>query len=125
MANWVYHTNVTPRPHSGGEGNVYAEEYSRAFDIFLEECKVPRDRVVESLRSAPKHIIMVDTHKDHIDTQSEYPMKFLRSKFLVSNKFRRALFAYYNAMGFYVNGPTQLSPKLWMIDLGHFRKHTP
>ena len=48
---------------------------------------------------------------DIINNNSEYPIKFLKSKFFnfKSKKLKTDLIAYYKPLGFYVKGPFQLS----------------
>ena len=123
-SDWVYFTSIRPR-RKGLEGedgnNEYNKELNSAFNIFINECKLTKEKITEYLNENDKYsmIIKTDNKNDEVNKKSNYHVKFLRSVFLTNPKFKRELINYYNPIGYYINGPQQISKDEWNIELSH------
>ena len=120
-SDWVYHTNIRPRRQrsKGEEGNnEYKTEFDKAFVKFLEECKVPSDKLEANIIEHGFYVcsIMTDKDNDSINKDSDYHVRFLKSRFLSNMKFKRSLIDYYNPLGYFINGPT-LKGFNWEIEI--------
>ena len=105
--------------------NAYLLEYNLAYHMFLKSLCIDKDnlslivedikKTIDPLTNKPhsKYRYLIDTYEDNdiINNNSEYPIKFLKSKFInfKSKKLKTDLIAYYKPLGFYVKGPFQLS----------------
>ena len=123
-SDWVYHTNIRPRRKrsEGEEGNSeYREEFKKSFDSFLEECKIPLVNLEEFMQGKDKYIYKISTDKNNnvINPDSEYHVRFLKSRFLSNPKFKRGLIDYYNPFGYFINGPIQNSNDEWVIEISY------
>lgn len=123
-SDWVYYTDVRPKRKraEGEEGNTeYRSEFKKAFDIFLEDCKLPISEIEEKLNDTEtyNYIIKTDKNNDLINKDSDYHVRFLKSKFLSNPKFKRGLIEYYNPVGYFVKGPIQQTDDEWIIEFSH------
>jgi len=120
-SDWVYYTNVRPRrKRSEGEsGNKdYKGEFTKAFDEFLEDCKIPVSDIEENLDEKGTYLYYIKTDKDHdqINKDSDYHVRFLKSRFLSNPKFKRGLIDYYNPAGYFIRGPDKANDDRWVVE---------
>jgi len=120
-SDWIYYTDIRPRRKrtDGEEGNNdYKNEFMKSFDSFLEECKLPISELSNHLanKDVYKHVINTDKINDMINNNSDYHVRFLKSRFLSNPKFKRELIDYYNPIGYFVCGPTKIDDNKWIID---------
>ena len=131
MSGWRYYTHVKPKRKrlTGEEGNLeYDQELQNCFNIFFEECKVNVDNIHNYIEKEGKYSLVIDTNPnyDQINSNSNYHVSFLKSKFLSNPRFKKALINYYNSQGVFVKGPRELlkndQTKInkWVID---FHRH--
>lgn len=123
---WMYYTKIKPQHKQMRDSQLrYFDEYNKAFNLFLEECKFDMDVIEPKIQQDKVFTIFIDTSddKDKIDTSTSYHITFLRSKFLFNPKFKRYLIEYYNPLGYFVNGPFLFSEDKWMIEIVHKLKN--
>jgi hypothetical protein len=123
-SQWVYHTSVRPRNKriEGEDGNnEYKNEFKKAFDSFLEDCKIPVCDLEESMNGKDVycHTMVGKDDDDEINKHSKYHVRFLKSRFLTNPKFKRELINYYNPIGYFVRGPSQNSNNEWVLEFSH------
>ena len=132
MTSWVYLTNVRPRrkKKSGEEGNIeYQEEFTNSYNNFFEFCTNGADaqeikrNIDESDNKTYKFEIDTEGDKDQVNPNSDYCVKFTKSRFLSNQKFKRSLIEYFNPKGLYVKGPYEIKKKVgenhrsvWIIE---------
>jgi hypothetical protein len=120
-SDWVYYTNIRPRrKRSEGEdgNNEYRTEFKKAFDNFLEDCKIPISDLQDCLENNDiyNYEITTDPENDPINKDSSYHVRFMKSRFLSNPKFKRGLIEYYNPVGYFVRGPSKVDDNKWVIE---------
>ena len=123
---WEYLTEINPNNLSTEQKlqDSYLQQYNLAYHNFLKSLCISKenlDLIVEQLRYTvdpktkkpiTKHRCVIDTtdENDIINKDDDYPIKFLRSKFInyKSKKLKTDLISYYKPLGFYVKGPFEL-----------------
>ena len=124
---WEYLTFIDPNNLKSEQKlqDIYLAEYNLAYHKFLKSLCIDKqnlDSIVEELKNTTdpntnklvtKHRCVIDTFEENdiINNDSEYPIKFLKSKFInfKSKKLKTDLISYYKPLGFYVKGPFELS----------------
>ena len=99
-------------------------QYNLAYHKFLKSLCIDKENL-ESIVGKLKHTIdpktqkpitkyrcIIDTNEENdvINNDDNYPIKFLKSKFInfKSKKLKTDLITYYKPLGFYVKGPFEL-----------------
>lgn len=80
-------------------------------DSIVKEVSNTFDQKTGSALSKYRYIIDINDDNDIINKEDDYPIKFLKSKFISFKlkKLRTDLISYYKPLGFYVKGPFELS----------------
>ena len=123
---WEYFTDINPANLVTQQTlqDDYLLQYNLAYHKFLKSLCIDKenlDSIVNQQRGTidPKTqrpntkyrcVIDVNDENDIINADSEYPIKFLKSKFInfKSKKLKTDLITYYKPLGFYVKGPFEL-----------------
>ena len=113
---WEYLTEITPDklPDEQKIQNNYLLEYNMAYHKFLTEICLSENQLHEIKSSTSetkyKYIIDLSEENDVINKENEYPIKFLKSKFLTFKikKLKKDLIEYYKPLGFFIKGPFEL-----------------
>jgi hypothetical protein len=111
---WEYFTETRP-----GNTNKqilqenYLQTYNDAYKIFLDELLVPKPEEIKQNSGNStkiKYIIDCSGESDVIKTNIDYPIKFLKSKFInnKAKKIKNDLVNYYKPHGFFVKGPYEI-----------------
>ena len=111
---WKYFTSTYPEMNQTQNlQNDYLTEYNLAYHTFisslcLPDTEISRENIVGETRH--KHIVDCEGDSDIINNNNEYPIKFLKSKFIrnKNKKLKNDLIAYYKPRGFYVKGPYEI-----------------
>ena len=124
---WEYVTFINPSNMSSEQKlqDSYLLEYNLCYHKFLKSLCIDKENLdtivqdskntIDSKTNKPltKHRYLIDTFEesDIINNDSEYPIKFLKSKFInfKSKKLKTDLISYYKPLGFYIKGPFELS----------------
>ena len=131
---WTYHTSVRPRRRrtDGDAGNLeYKQEYENSFNKLFDFCISDNDiadikKLLDDKSKTHRFEIKTMGDNDEIDPDSDYHVKFTKSRFLGTPRFKKALIDYYNPSGIYVKGPYEVKKqetqnnvvitKEWIID---------
>jgi len=125
---WEYLTDINPCKLKLEQKlqDSYLMNYNMAYCKFLNTLCINEENlnsIVDKLRFTidpktqkpiTKYRYIIDTHEDNDiinnDDNDEYPIKFLKSKFInfKSKKLKTDLITYYKPLGFYVKGPFEL-----------------
>ena len=116
IKGWEYLTEITPDklPDEQKIQNNYLLEYNTAYHKFLTEICLNENELNEIKRSTSetkyKYIIDLSEENDVINKENEYPIKFLKSKFLTFKikKLKKDLIEHYKPLGFFIKGPFEL-----------------
>lgn len=124
---WEYLTEIKPNNLVVEQKlqDLYLLNYNLAYHKFITSLCLEKevlDSIVGKLRytidsktqkpiTKYRYIIDTSEENDIINNDSEYPIKFLKSKFInfKSKKLKTDLITYYKPLGFYVKGPFDLS----------------
>tara|TARA_B100001094_G_C17932559_1_gene671469 strand:- start:25 stop:480 length:456 start_codon:yes stop_codon:yes gene_type:complete len=124
---WEYTTSINPNNLNSEQKlqDSYLLEYNLSYHKFLKSLCIDKenlDSIVNDLKNTvdpktgnliTKHRCVIDTYEDNdiINGDSDYPIKFLKSKFInfKSKKLKTDLISYYKPLGFYIKGPFELS----------------
>lgn len=113
---WIYHTNITPREQPYDSFNI-------AFDTFLNQCLIHKDRLVELLDKKSYFRFVIRTDGDNDKIINSDGNIYLKSIFLTNKTFKKKLIDYYRPLGIYVKGPDRIDRRdgttthRWMIEL--------
>jgi len=114
---WNYLTEINPKnlPTEQKIQQNYLDEYNNAYNIFLKELclsETELDNIKNKDLKETKYQYIFDLtdQSDIIINNNNYPIKFLKSKFLnfKIRKIRQDLINYYKPLGFYIKGPFEL-----------------
>ena len=123
---WEYFTEINPNNLSGVQQlqNVYLHNYNLAYHKFINSLCIEKenlDSIINDLKYTidktthkpiTKYRFIIDIHDDNdiINNDNNYPIKFLKSKFILfkSKKLKNDLINYYKPLGFYIKGPYEL-----------------
>jgi hypothetical protein len=118
---WEYCTHVVPgKVTEQTLQTEYLTEYSLAYHKFLSSiCKSESDLSKIKTERIYPFKIYIDCNDDIINPDSNYYIKFTKSKFLKTKlkKLKGDLYKYYNSNGFLVRGPYELQMNIYCIDL--------
>lgn len=120
---WEYLTNIIPGQVSKQTlQQKYLEEYNIAYNLLLKTLFLNEDRINVFKNSNEKnYYLYIDCNNDvdTIETNTDYYVKFTKSKFLYNklNKIKKDLYAYYNPKNIYVKGPFLLEQCIYQIEL--------
>tara|TARA_E500000178_G_scaffold333139_1_gene367716 strand:+ start:4719 stop:5162 length:444 start_codon:yes stop_codon:yes gene_type:complete len=124
---WEYMTSINPTNVVSEQKiqDTYLLEYNLSYHKFLKSLCIDKDNlelIVNNLKNSidpktnkqiTKHRYLIDTYEDSdiINKDSDYPIKFLKSKFInfKSKKLKTDLITYYKPLGFFIKGPFELS----------------
>ena len=126
---WEYLTDINPSNFNLEQKlqDSYLMNYNLAYHKFLKSLCIDKDNldsIVDKLRytidsktqkPVTKYRYIIDTNEDNDiinnDSNDEYPIKFLKSKFInfKSKKLKTDLITYYKPLGFYVKGPLEVN----------------
>ena len=120
---WEYLTDINPTKVVFEQKlqDSYLMQYNLAYHKFLKSLCIEKENL-ESIVGKLKHTIdsktqkpitkyrcIIDTNEENdiINNDDNYPIKFLKSKFInfKSKKLKTDLITYYKSLGFYVKGP--------------------
>ena len=110
---WEYYTGTHPGNTKQSLQDDYLNTYNAAYECFLKELLVPTPEEIKENSgnsSKIKYIIDCSGESDIIKIDSDFPIKFLKSKFInnKSRKLKNDLINYYKPHGFYVKGPYEI-----------------
>jgi len=121
---WEFLNDINPINMHNLNNNVqndYMQNYNLAYHNFInslcltvEELKNIKNeyKIQNSGKSITKHRIIIDLEgeSDIINSNMDYNIKFLKSKFLTfkTKKIKTDLINHYKPLGFYVSGPNEL-----------------
>jgi hypothetical protein len=112
---WEYFTSTYPDVENNKLQtlqNDYLKEYNLAYHQFVQSLCIPNiENVKDDLEITKyKSIIDCEGDSDVINNNNDYPIKFLKSKFIrnKSKKLKIDLITYYKPLGFYVKGPFEI-----------------
>ena len=116
---WEYLTDINPinLPKEQYLQNNYLQEYNMAYHKFLKELCFDQNILKQLISENEPHNItkykfVIDTSEESniINQKDEYPIKFLKTKFLSfkMKKIKNDLIDYYKPLGFYIKGPHEL-----------------
>jgi len=126
---WEYKTEITPTilPKDKNLQNTYLTNYNLAYNNFIKSLLLEKnelDYIISTVsktidyktkKPCTKYRYIIDCSKDNdiINKDSEYPIEFLKSKFLIfkDKKIKGTLISHYKPLGFYVKGPIELINK--------------
>ena len=124
---WEYVTFLNPNNLTSEQKlqDTYLLEYNLAYHKFLKSLCIDKENLdlivsdcnntidAKTNKSITKHRYVIDTSEecDIINNESDYPIKFLKSKFInfKQKKLKTDLIGYYKPLGFYIKGPFELS----------------
>ena len=124
---WEYLTDINPLNLNSEQKlqDLYLMNYNLAYHKFLRSLCIDKDNldsIVDKLRYTidpktqrpiTKYRYIIDTSEDNdiINNDSDYSIKFLKSKFInfKLKKLKSDLILYYKPLGFYVKGPFELT----------------
>lgn len=94
--------------------NDYLEQYNLSYDNFIKSLcfdKDTLDSITNTNDSKYRFFIDVNEDNDIINNNNDYPIKFLKSKFILYKykKIKTDLISYYKPLGFYVKGPFKIN----------------
>jgi len=123
---WEYLTDIKPTELMLEQKlqDSYLMQYNLAYHNFLKSLCIDKEDlylIVDNLKHQidyktknpiTKYRFIIDINDDNniINNNDNYPIKFLKSKFLnyKINKIKNDLISYYKPLGFYVKGPFEL-----------------
>jgi len=123
---WEYLTDIKPTELVLEQKlqDSYLIEYNLAYHKFVKSLCIDKENLesivgklgytIDSKTQKPitKYRYIIDTNEENdiINTDNNYPIKFLKSKFInfKSKKLKTDLITYYKPLGFYVKGPFQI-----------------
>ena len=115
---WLHHTNVSP-----DNDNENKNSFNEAFDIFLQQCLVNKERLKKDLEENNYLRFVIKTDGDNDKIICSDGRFFIKSKFLINKTFKKKLIDYYRPLGIYVNGPKEIKRRdgtlmnRWIIEL--------
>ena len=94
--------------------NDYLEQYNLSYNNFIKSLcfdKYNLDSITNTNDSKYRFFIDVNEDNDIINNNNDYPIKFLKSKFILYKykKIKTDLISYYKPLGFYVKGPFKIN----------------
>lgn len=123
---WEYLTDINPTELVLEQKlqDSYLMQYNLSYHKFLKSLCIDKENL-DSIVGKLKHTIdsktqkpitkyrcIIDTNEENdiINNDDNYPIKFLKSKFInfKSKKLKTDLITYYKPLGFYVKGPFEL-----------------
>jgi len=123
---WEYISDINPLnlPKEQKIQKLYLSEYNSSYDTFIKSLLIDdntlnsivsgfKDKIDERTKlpiSRYRFIIDISEDNDIINKNSEFEIKFLKSKFLnfKQKKIKSDLISYYKPLGFFVKGPYEL-----------------
>ena len=123
---WEYISEINPinLPIEQKIQNLYLQEYNSSYNTFIKSLCIDTDTlssIVDSFKdkidtrtqlpiSKYKFIVDISEDNDIINKDSEFEIKFLKSKFLnyKQKKIKSDLINYYKPLGYFVKGPFDL-----------------
>lgn len=116
LNGWEYLTEINPLnlPKEQKIQKDYLDEYNNAYNTFLKEMCIDKENLntLKNTLSETKYKFLIDLTDDNdiINNNSEYPIKFTKSKFLnfKNKKLKSNLIEYYKPLGFFIKGPFEL-----------------
>jgi hypothetical protein len=124
---WEYLTEIKPTNVVTEQKlqDNYLMQYNLAYHKFIKSLCIEKDMLNTIVKdvsntvdpktgnnlSKYKYIIDINEDNDIINKDDDYPIKFLKSKFISFKlkKLKTDLISYYKPLGFYVKGPFELS----------------
>lgn len=113
--DWIYYMDTNPNNIENARINKYQNEFNYCFNIFLNECKLSKNKITDIIQNNKKFIINLNEN-DIINNNSLYQIKFFKSKFIVNHKFIKTLREYYNSIGYFIKGPIEINEKIWEFE---------
>lgn len=93
----------------------YLMYYNLAYDKFIKSICIEKSELdtitTNNTESKYRYCIDMSGDNDIIDSENEYPIKFLKSKFILYKykKLKTDLISHYKPLGFYVKGPFKIN----------------
>jgi hypothetical protein len=113
---WIYYTSLSPI-------DVQDNSFNEAFNFFLSQCIINKDKLLLELSSNQCYRFFIKTDGDNDKIICNDGKIFLRSKFLNNKNFKKSLIDYYRPLGVFVKGPTEIVRRdgsitnKWLIQL--------
>lgn len=113
---WVYFTSISPIDEQNNS-------FNEAFNQFLNQCIINKDRIYNQLSSGQCYRFLIRTDGDNNKIVCKDGKIFLKSKFLHNKNFKKSLIDYYKPLNVFVKGPKEITRRdgsemnKWIIEL--------
>jgi len=123
---WEYLTDINPNNAVTEQKlqNTYLMNYNLSYHRFINSICIEKDTLKNIVKEISgetlpntniyntryQYIIDIEDENDIINKDDDFPIKFLKSKFLAFKlkKIKTDLISHYKPLGFYVKGPNEL-----------------
>jgi hypothetical protein len=112
---WIYFTTITPYN--------YDNSFTEAFETFLGQCLINKDRLVNQLTNNNCYRFLIKTDDENDKIYCKNGQTYLKSRFMTTKNFKSRLISYYKPLGIYIKGPKEIIrrdgtfTKRWIIEL--------
>lgn len=114
---WEYLCDIKPTDTISEQKlqDDYLMNYNLAYNTFIKSICLEQDKLDHIITSVSeskyRYFIDVNDENDIINNNSDYQIKFLKSKFILYKykKLKTDLISYYKPLGFYVKGPFKIN----------------
>jgi len=113
---WIYFTSISPIDDQ-------YNSFNEAFNLFLGQCIVNKERLQQQLSSSQCFRFLIRTDDENDKIVCKDGKVFLKSKFLVNKNFKKSLIDYYRPLSIFVKGPREIIRRdgsvmnKWIIEL--------
>lgn len=113
---WEYLCDINPTVIVNEQKlqNDYLKQYNLSYNNFIKSLCLDKNNletIIKTNDSKYRFFIDINEDNDIIDNNNDYPIKFLKSKFITYRykKIKTDLISYYKPLGFYVKGPSKIN----------------
>jgi hypothetical protein len=113
---WIYYTSISPIDDQNNS-------FNEAFNFFLNQCLINKDRLIQQLSSSQCFRFLIKTDNENDKIVCKDGKVYLKSKFLNNKNFKKSLIDHYRPMGIFVKGPREIIRRdgsimnKWIIEL--------
>ncbi len=113
---WIYYSSITPIDEQNNS-------FDEAFDNFLNQCIINKDRISQQLSENQCFRFLIRTDDENNKIICKDGKVFLKSRFLTNKNFKKCLIDYYKPIGIFVKGPKEILRRdgsimdKWIIEL--------